>query len=170
MKLPKELTTVTPLSKGLAMIIFIVLPFLGFYLGMQYQQSIFPPTVNKLNSIVLDKPDQQMPRERIITYTIEQGETIASVAAKWNISIDTIKWANKLTSDTLKVGQSLAILPVTGIMHKVRQGDTIESLAARYHTDKQKIIDYPFNNFSNPQTFTLTLGAILIIPDGIQEK
>lgn len=39
MILPKELRTITPLSKGLAMILFIVLPFLGFYLGMQYQQS-----------------------------------------------------------------------------------------------------------------------------------
>ncbi len=41
-KLPKSLTTVTPLSKAVAMVLFIALPFIGFYLGMQYQKSIEP--------------------------------------------------------------------------------------------------------------------------------
>lgn len=40
MKLPKELTKVTPLSKYLAMILFLALPFVGFFLGMQYQELI----------------------------------------------------------------------------------------------------------------------------------
>lgn len=43
MTLPKYLTTVTPLSKIVALIILAVFPFVGFYLGMEYQKSITPP-------------------------------------------------------------------------------------------------------------------------------
>ncbi len=39
MPLPKSLTTVTRFSKFLALILFISLPFGGFYIGMQYQKS-----------------------------------------------------------------------------------------------------------------------------------
>ncbi len=42
MPLPKSLTTVTPLSKIIAAILFITFPFLGFYLGMQYQKGVNP--------------------------------------------------------------------------------------------------------------------------------
>jgi hypothetical protein len=42
MKIPSSLTTVTPLSKTLAAILFITLPFAGFYLGMQYEREIHP--------------------------------------------------------------------------------------------------------------------------------
>ncbi len=41
MKLPKYLVTVTPLSKLVALILFILLPILGFFLGMYYQQKIY---------------------------------------------------------------------------------------------------------------------------------
>lgn len=40
MKLSKKYTTVTPLSKTIALILFISLPFIGFYLGMQYQKGL----------------------------------------------------------------------------------------------------------------------------------
>lgn len=40
MKLPEELTTVTPLSKYFAMILFISLPFIGFFMGMNYQSTL----------------------------------------------------------------------------------------------------------------------------------
>ena len=42
MTLPKSFTTVTPLSKTLAAILFVVLPFFGFYLGIQYQKGVSP--------------------------------------------------------------------------------------------------------------------------------
>jgi hypothetical protein len=37
---PKQLTTVTPFSKTIAIILFILLPFIGFYIGMQYQRTL----------------------------------------------------------------------------------------------------------------------------------
>ena len=38
-KLPKFPTTVTPLSKFLASVLFILLPFVGFYLGIKYEKA-----------------------------------------------------------------------------------------------------------------------------------
>lgn len=40
MNLPKELTTVTKTSKTLAYIVFLTLPFIGFFLGIKYQQTL----------------------------------------------------------------------------------------------------------------------------------
>lgn len=51
MKLPKELTTVTKLSKYLAMLLFIALPIVGFLLGTKYQQKVMIETKNTNLSI-----------------------------------------------------------------------------------------------------------------------
>ncbi|HSW87728.1 MAG TPA: LysM peptidoglycan-binding domain-containing protein [Candidatus Saccharimonadales bacterium] len=105
-------------------------------------------------------------RIEVITYTVQQRDTINSVAKKFGISTQTIMWVNNLNSQILAAGQKLEILPITGIAHKVVAGDTVNSLATKYHTDKQKIIDFPGNNFSNPETHSLIVGETLIIPDG----
>lgn len=107
-------------------------------------------------------------RNKIITYSVEKGDTISSVAQKFGISEDTIKWENNLTDDNLSVGDSLRILPVTGIAHKVQSGDTVYSIAKKYATNAQGIVDYPFNDFANPETFSLVVGQIVIVPDGVQ--
>jgi hypothetical protein len=52
MKLPKELTTVTPLSKALALSIFIVFPICGFFLGMNYQQLI---DMNNQQQVIIEQ-------------------------------------------------------------------------------------------------------------------
>lgn len=110
----------------------------------------------------------QKPRDSIITYTVEGGDTLSTIADKFGISVDTIRWENNLTVDDLSVGQELKILPVTGIAHKVSKGETIYSIAKYYNTDPQKIVDFPFNNFANPETFSLVEGQILVVPDGIK--
>lgn len=110
----------------------------------------------------------EKPRDKIITYTVQKGDTISTVAHKFGIDEDTIKWANDLTSDDLSIGDELKILPVTGIAHKVTSGDTVYTIAKKYNTDAQKIVDFPFNDFANPETFSLVEGQILIVPDGIK--
>src|ERR1700733_660665 len=57
------------------------------------------------------------PRDKIITYQVERGDTLESVANKFGISDNTIRWENNLNTDTLTVGQSLKILPVSGIAY-----------------------------------------------------
>lgn len=108
------------------------------------------------------------PRDKVLKYTVAKGDTLSTVAQKFGISANTIKWANDLTSDTLSVGDVLDIPPVTGVVHKVARGDTIYTIAKKYDTEPQKIADFTFNDFANPETFSLIEGQILYVPDGIK--
>lgn len=109
-------------------------------------------------------------RDKIITYKVENGDTIETIAKKFDISQDTIRWANNISGNDLTIGQELKILPVTGIAHKVESGDTVYSIAKKYNTDPQGIVDFAFNDFANRETFTLVTGQILYIPNGIKPE
>ena len=114
----------------------------------------------------------QKPRDKVIIYQVEAGDTLSTIAQKFGVSIDTIRWANNNMAEksTLKIGQELKISPVTGIVHKVIQGETIYSIAKKHQTDAQKIVDFPFNDFSDLDTFALDIGQVLIVPDGVPPK
>ena len=108
------------------------------------------------------------PRSEIVTYTVQKGDTITGIAKKFGISEDTIKWQNDLKSDYITVGDTLQILPVSGMAHKVVAGDTVYTIAKKYSANAQAIVDFPFNDFADPQTFSLVTGQIIIVPDGVQ--
>jgi murein DD-endopeptidase MepM/ murein hydrolase activator NlpD len=110
----------------------------------------------------------EKPRDKIINYTVQKGDTVSTIARKFGIDEETVKWANDMTSDNIAIGDTLKILPVAGIAHKVSPGDTVYTIAKKYDTEAQKIVDFPFNDFSNPETFSLISGQILIVPDGIK--
>ncbi|MGC9048645.1 MAG: COG3942 and LysM peptidoglycan-binding domain-containing protein [Patescibacteria group bacterium] len=102
-------------------------------------------------------------RTEIETYIVQPGDTLESIAKKFNISVETICWENKLSSGAvLKVGQELKILPVSGLTHKVLAGDTLDALAQKYKTSIEDIID--FNNLADPSD--IFVGDVLIIPFG----
>ena len=106
------------------------------------------------------------PRAEVIEYEVEDGDTISTIGQKYGISQETIRWANDLSSsDTIKPGQKLKILPVTGVAHTVKSGDTLESVAKRYEAEPQGILDFPFNDV--PDDFKLQVGQVLIVPEGV---
>ena len=106
-------------------------------------------------------------RDSIIEYKVQSGDTVASIAGKFGVSEDTIRWENGLTKDKIKVGQTLKIMPVTGVAHTVSKGDTVYSIAKKYDSDSQSIVDFPFNTFTDDETFELAIGQIVIVPDGV---
>lgn len=109
------------------------------------------------------------PRSSIEDHEVETGETISSIAKKYGISIDTIKWANNLDNvDSVKPGDTLKILPVSGVAHTVKSGETVESVAKKYQADAQSIVDFPFNDV--PDDFKLKIGQSLIVPEGQPEE
>ncbi|MBI2049694.1 M23 family metallopeptidase [Candidatus Roizmanbacteria bacterium] len=110
----------------------------------------------------------QKPRDKIIEYTVGRGDTLSTIAEKFGISVETIRWTNDLTSDSISVNDTLKILPVTGLSYKVEKGDTVYSIAKKLDTDAQKIVDFPFNDFANPETFALVEGQTLMVPDGVK--
>src|SRR3989344_3969664 len=98
-------------------------------------------------------------RDRVIEYLVQPGDTVSAVAEKFGISTDTVRWENGLASiNAIKPGQKLRILPVTGVKHSVGRGETVYSIAKKYGTDAQAIADFPFNTFSDNESFSLAVG------------
>ncbi|OGH50480.1 MAG: hypothetical protein A3H17_00235 [Candidatus Levybacteria bacterium RIFCSPLOWO2_12_FULL_37_14] len=153
----------------------IVSPFLAdtYPLFEEQQNNLQISSPNSKESIVVSSDVFQTiksvkPRDKILDYTVERGDTLSTIAEKFDISIETIRWANNLFNDNIAVGDSLKILPVTGISYKVAKGDSVYSIAKKLDTEAQKIVDFPFNDFANPETFSLVEGQMLIVPDGVK--
>ncbi len=102
-------------------------------------------------------------RREIIEYIVEPGDSLSSIAAKFDISLDTILWANDLSSRSIiKVGRELIILPVSGVVYFVKDGDILGAIAETYKGKVEEIIT--FNGLSNEGD--IFIGDILIIPNG----
>lgn len=108
----------------------------------------------------------------VVEHVVAEGETVAGIAQHYGLRPETILWENNLTqTSTIKPGDSLRILPVDGVMHKVQRGETIYSIGKKYGLDGsqvQMIVDYPFNEFLNDETFELVVGQNLMVPEGIK--
>lgn len=101
-------------------------------------------------------------REPVTSYKTQSGDTVQSLATKFGISDDTIRWSNKLSSDTLQANKDLVIAGTTGIIYQVKAGDTSESLAARYQSDKDRIISY-----NDLEITGLIAGKLIVLPNGV---
>jgi surface antigen len=101
-------------------------------------------------------------RKDIHDYTTVEGDTISGLAAKFNITSDTLKWSNNYTgNDALPAGKVLTISPVSGIVYAVKAGDTPDSLASKYRANKDQIIA-----FNDAEVGGLVAGEQIVIPDG----
>jgi len=108
----------------------------------------------------------------VTLHTIQEGETISSIAQKYSLRQETVLWENNLTEKSkIKPEDELGILPIDGIRHKVVRGETIFSVAKKYGLEEgqaQSIVNYPFNEFLNDETFELATGQFLMVPDGVK--
>lgn len=112
----------------------------------------------------------EKPRDQIMEYTVVSGDTLESIAEKFGVSVDTLKWENNIKGDRLSISDTLKVPPVTGIVHKVKHGETIYTIAKKYQTDAQKIVNFPFNDFEDLDTFALQVGQTLMVPDGVMPE
>jgi len=98
-------------------------------------------------------------------YVVKSGNTLQQIAKMYDVSVNTIVWANDLNPKaTLKVGQSLVILPMSGIQHTIKKGETIQSIAKKYKGDVGDILS--FNDLTSEST--LSIGDVILIPDGVE--
>lgn len=122
-----------------------------------------PAAVKTQTFGVLSDSEPQGARTEIIEYNAEQGETISSIAAKFGISTQTVLWANDLKKGAaIKPGESLIILPVSGVIHHVKKGDAIGGIALKYSAKTEDII--AFNELSGEGD--IFIGDILMVPGG----
>ncbi len=100
---------------------------------------------------------------KISVYVVREGDSLSQIAKMFNVSVNTIRWGNDIKGNTIAPGQTLVILPISGIRHTVTSGDTLEKISSRYKGDVEEIIAY--NNISKDSK--LAVGEILVIPGGI---
>ena len=99
------------------------------------------------------------------TYTVQSGDTLYKIAQRFGVTVDALKSANNLTSDTLRVGQVLKIpsttpTPPTGeTIYTVKSVDTLYKIAQNFGVTVKDLID--LNNLGST---VLTIGQKLRIP------
>jgi surface antigen/uncharacterized cupredoxin-like copper-binding protein len=96
-------------------------------------------------------------------YTVQPGETVTSIAEKFGITSNSLRWSNSLSSNTIDAGKVIVIPPINGLVYTVKSGDTADSLATRYNANKQALIE-----FNDAEVAGLVVGQRIMIPDGIQ--
>lgn len=104
--------------------------------------------------------------KEIVAYTVKEGDTLSSLSQKFNITSDTIKWANDISNeDSIKPGTKLNILPVSGILYTAVGNDDISAIANQYQANAALIDSY--NNLEGKAPST---GQKLIIPEGVKSS
>lgn len=116
------------------------------------------------NSNAIVKPQVVQPlidSRGITTYIVKKGDTVQSIAAKFDLTAQTIRWANGITGTAVKTGKKLTIPPVDGVIYTVKSGDTLANLAANYKADASRIV-----SFNNLEISGLKSGMRIVIPNG----
>ena len=104
------------------------------------------------------------PSREIMTYTVKEGDTLSSLSQKFNITSDTIKWANNIVDEnSIKPDVQLTILPISGVLYTGTGNDDITQLAQRYNANAG-LID-SFNSLDGKSPLS---GQKIIIPEGVK--
>jgi len=118
------------------------------------------------DSTTLAKPQivstAEKSRYDIIHYTIVAGDSVGSLAIKFNVSGNSIKWSNNLSSDTLQAGAQLVIPPGEGVLYGVKASDTVTSIVNKYQANENTFVTV--NDAENG----VTAGELVWIPNGVQ--
>lgn len=105
----------------------------------------------------------QKPRNETITYVVQEGDTASNIAASFGITLNTLLWANDLSSTSIiRPGDELLILPITGVIHRIKNNETVSSIAKYYNAESEDII--AFNNL--PADGGIQIGQKIIVPEG----
>ncbi|HEX2792765.1 MAG TPA: M23 family metallopeptidase [Candidatus Paceibacterota bacterium] len=100
---------------------------------------------------------------QITSYTVEEGDSLSEIADRFGVTVNTILWANDISdANTVRPGDDLLILPVSGLQYTVRSGDTIGTIADKYGADANEIA--LFNGLAS--SVDLKAGSDIIIPGG----
>ncbi len=100
--------------------------------------------------------------EQISIYVVHSGDTLPAIAKMFNVSSNTIRWANDIKGNSIVPGQTLVILPISGVKHTVKSGETIQGIVKLHKGDLEEVLQY--NNLS--KNSKLAIGDDIFIPDG----
>jgi murein DD-endopeptidase MepM/ murein hydrolase activator NlpD len=113
----------------------------------------------------------QRPRAQVITYAVQKGDNISTIAARFGLDVYTVIWSNReVLKDApwlVQPGLELFILPVDGIYHTVRSGETVASIAVEYELESAAL----YNEWNDLEEGEQPReGQLLVVPGGQSER
>jgi len=108
------------------------------------------------------------PQPAFVIYTVQPGDSLASIAAAYGVDMEYILWNNPDLSadpDLLLVGQKIQVPSVNGLIYNVKLGDTLSDIASFYQIDLQSILAFVPNGISAPDT--VVEGMMLLLPGAV---
>ena len=113
--------------------------------------------------VSLNKPEN----DQISIYVVREGDTLSQIADMFSVSINTIVWANDLSHGSIiRPGETLAILPISGVKHTVAKGETLAGIVKTYKGDMEEVLT--FNDLAAGAA--LATGDIVVIPYGVEPQ
>lgn len=139
------------------------------------EASLKVSAINRSANLITSIPTR--PRVDVITYTVETGDTLFSIADSYNLKPETLLWGNytvlKDDPHVLRPGQVLNVLPTDGTYYQWDEGDSLGSVADFFGVETDSIVEYPGNRFDLALVSTgdvdIQAGTWLIIPGGQRE-
>ncbi len=138
-------------------------------LGRGGNETVIEPQTIQQNSLLANNPvaadyiETELKRNQVVEYTVQTGDKLSFIASDYDVSVNSIIWANNLkNADSISPGQILKIPPISGVIHTVKKGDTIAAVAKKYSVEADSILE--FNAL--PQDGQLQIGAEIVVPDG----
>jgi len=132
--------------------------------------------ISRVNDLHTDIPSQS--RFEIQVYTVEKGDSLFSIAAKFGLEPTTILWGNSDTlmdnPDNIQPGEKIKILPVNGVLYQWHAGDGLNGVSEYFNVTPEDIINWPGNGL-NKETIgdyakpNIPVGKELVVPGGRRE-
>ena len=117
-------------------------------------------SIGQVLKLPSDKASNVEKEENTISYTVQKGDSLYSIARKYSTTIDKIKDLNNLTTNLLSIGQVLLISTDTNLetTYTVQKGDSLYSIAKKYDTTVDRL-----KQLNNLKSNLLSVGQILIV-------
>ena len=137
--------------------------------GPSHSLNISVPTASLDSASVGQASKDNKVSYEVRTYEVAQDDTLWAIAERFNVSAETVMWANNIKNgDTISIGQKLDIPPVSGTLHTVQDGETAIDIATRYAIDVEALVAFEGNKIADPDR--LGVGQRLVVPGGVRPQ
>jgi murein DD-endopeptidase MepM/ murein hydrolase activator NlpD len=127
-------------------------------------------SIARLVSLKTNIPER--PRYNVIEHEVVPGDSVFGIADEYNLKPETLLWANydilKDSPDSIRIGMMLKIPATNGVYYQWLEGDTLDSITAKFKASKEDVINWPGNNIDliDPEPKP---GSYVMIPGGTRE-